>query len=155
MSLKVAVAAPFKHTRKESLSRAEFIFYLTIEKKWMNREQAEMFISRAGSAGFLDSSGGVLKPRFALNEVEVPLGFRPGSEILREEDPVQELIARIAAAIKAPPTQVAAEMNQIIKERFDGHLLPEAAIVLLAKKYDIPCDEFLPRLDQSVCAIKK
>ncbi|MDD1677000.1 MAG: DUF2240 family protein [Methanomicrobiales archaeon] len=155
MSLKVAVAAPFKHTRKESLSRAEFIFYLTIDKKWMNREQAELFIARAGSEGLLESTGGVLKPRFDLAEVAVPIGFRPGAEILRQEDPVQELITRIASAIKAPPMQVAAEMNQLIKERFDDHLFPEAAIVILAKKYDIPYTDLIPRLEKAVCGNRK
>jgi hypothetical protein len=35
-------------------------------------------------------------------------------------------------------TDVVSEMNRIIKERFDGNLLPAAALILLAKKYNVP-----------------
>ncbi|MDD1674787.1 MAG: DUF2240 family protein, partial [Methanomicrobiales archaeon] len=68
---------------------------------------------------------------------------------------VQELIARIASAFKAPAVQVAAEMNQLMKERFDDHLFPEAAVVILAKKYNVPYSDFIPRLEKAVCGDRK
>ena len=47
-------------------------------------------------------------------------------------------------------TEVVAEMNRIIKEGFDGNLLPPAALVLLAKKYGVPCEDIVASLRQSL-----
>ena len=47
-------------------------------------------------------------------------------------------------------TEIVAEMNRIIKEGFDGNLLPPAALVLLAKKYGVPCDDMVASLKQSL-----
>ena len=49
-----------------------------------------------------------------------------------------------------PETEIVAEMNKIIKEQFDGNLLPPAALVLLAKKYGAPFEDQLDSLRQSV-----
>jgi hypothetical protein len=49
-----------------------------------------------------------------------------------------ELIDRIAKARGMTETDVVSEVNRIIKEQFDGNLLPAAALVLLAKKYNVP-----------------
>jgi hypothetical protein len=43
-------------------------------------------------------------------------------------------------------------MNRIIKEQFDGNLLPAAALVLLAKKYDVPFED---KRDELVLTVKK
>jgi len=45
---------------------------------------------------------------------------------------------------------VVAEMNRIIKEGFDGNLIPAAALVVLAKKYDVPWADLRDALKQSV-----
>ncbi|HZD43965.1 MAG TPA: DUF2240 family protein, partial [Methanomicrobiales archaeon] len=150
MSLKVTIAAPFKHTRKEKLQKAEFIFYIAIEKKWMNRDQADLLIEKARGAGLLEYSGGVLRPTFDPSEVTVPLGFKPPSTILEEDEPAQELLGRIATNANLPLAGVAAEMNQIVEEEFDGKVRAEAAALLLAKKYNVPFEDLLERLTAAV-----
>ena len=64
--------------------------------------------------------------------------------------PSQELIGRIAKARNVEETEVVAEMNRIIKDEFDRHLLPPAALVLLAKKYNIPFEDLQDALKQAV-----
>ncbi|MDI6719181.1 MAG: DUF2240 family protein [Methanomicrobiales archaeon] len=150
MSLIATVAAPFKHTRKDRLQKAEFIFYIAIEKKWMNRDQADRLIERAKAAGLIDYSGGVLRPLFDPSEVVIPLGFKPTSAVLEEDEPVQELILRIASAAGRSPTDVAAEMNRVVETDFDGKLRAESAVVLLAKKYGVPFADILERLTEAV-----
>ena len=51
-----------------------------------------------------------------------------------------------------PETEVVAEMNKVIKEQFDGNLLPPAALVLLAKKYRVPYEDLR---DALVATVKK
>ncbi|MDN7026160.1 DUF2240 family protein [Methanoculleus sp. FWC-SCC1] len=150
MSLRIAIAAPFKHMRKERLQKSEFIFYIAIDRKWMNKEQANQLLERAREAGLVEVSGGSVTPLYDVAEVTVPLGFKPESEILEEESPYEELIARIAAATGTPQNQVVAELNPIITDRFDGNLRVEAAVVLLAKKHNVPFEDKLDALTRSV-----
>jgi hypothetical protein len=59
---------------------------------------------------------------------------------------MQELIGRIARARKVEETEIVAEMNKVIREGFDTHLLPPAALVMLAKSHAIPFDDLLDAL---------
>ncbi|RPJ53412.1 MAG: DUF2240 family protein [Methanobacteriota archaeon] len=155
MSLKVAIAAPFKHTKKDALQKAEFIFYIAIEKKWMNRDQVERLLERAKEERLVEYAGGVIRPLFDVGEITIPLGFKPASTILDEDDPTQVLLQRIAVTTHRTPQEVAGEMNQLIREGFDGSLRAEAAAVLLAKRYRVPFDDLLDRLTARIAAKKK
>jgi hypothetical protein len=75
---------------------------------------------------------------FDTSSITIPLGFKPTSSIFERNDPLAEMIDRIAKAQGIAETDVVSEMNRIIKEQFDGNLLPAAALVLLAKKYNVP-----------------
>ncbi|KUG19572.1 MAG: DUF2240 family protein [Methanomicrobiaceae archaeon] len=150
MSLKIVVAAPFRHMRKERLQKSEFIFYLSIDRKWMNRDQAALLLDRARERGLVEYSEGWITPLFDVSEVTLPLGFRPGSDIFEDESPAEALIGRIAAATGMTDRQVVAEMNPLITDQFDGNLRVEAAAVLIAKKYGVPFEDLLDALAESV-----
>ncbi len=77
-------------------------------------------------------------PRFDIAEITIPVGFKPTSSVFDQNDPAQELIGRIAQTKGLLETEVVSEMNRIIKDQFDSNLLPAAALVLLAKKYQVP-----------------
>jgi hypothetical protein len=47
-------------------------------------------------------------------------------------------------------TDIVAEMNRTVRDGFDSHLLPPAALVLLAKKYNVPFNDLSDALIQSV-----
>ncbi len=93
---------------------------------------------------------GFLLPVLISTEVTIPVGFKPTSSIFERNDPAQELIGRIAQAQGIEETEVVSEMNRIIKEGFDGNLLPAAALVLLAKKYHVPFKDLREALIVSV-----
>lgn len=150
MSVKIAVAAPFKHMRKDRLQKSEFVFYIAIDRKWMNKDQVNHLLERAISEGLIEMDGGVLRPLFDVAEVSIPLGFKPTSEILVAESPYEEMIGRIAAATGKPAQEIVAELNQIVSEYFDDNLRVEAAVVILAKKYGVPFEDNLAALERSV-----
>jgi hypothetical protein len=116
----------------------------------MSTEQANMLLQRAEEAGLLGVEKGVFTPRFDITGVTIPVGFKPSSSIFERNDPSQELIGRIAQAKGMQETEVVSEMNRIIKEGFDGNLLPAAALVLLAKKYHVPFKDLREALIESV-----
>ena len=100
--------------------------------------------------GSLEKRTGYSTPCFDISGIVIPIGFKPTSSIFEQNDPVQNLIGRIAAARNVPEMDVVAEMNGIIKEGFDGNLLPPAALVLIAKKYGVPFDDLGETLSLSM-----
>jgi hypothetical protein len=116
----------------------------------MSTEQANLLLTRAEEDGLLSQQNGVFSPRFDIREITIPVGFKPTSSVFEHNDPSQELIGRIAQARKIEETAVVSEMNRIIKEQFDGNLLPAAALVLLAKKYDVPFEDKRDALTMTV-----
>ncbi|MDD1706542.1 MAG: DUF2240 family protein [Methanoregulaceae archaeon] len=150
MSLPVTIAAPFRHTRKEQLKKNEIVYYLAFERGWMNIEQANLLLARATEEGLIAYDGDMIRPLFDVQSIEIPLGFKPLASVFRKSDPQEELMQRIAAEKNMPLTLVVAEMNAIISQEFDGHIRPEGAVVILAKRHGVECSDLLPALRENV-----
>ena len=134
------------------MRKNELVYYYSLDRKWMSTEQAGTLLQRAEEEGLLGHENGVFSPLFDITSITIPLGFKPTSSIFERNDPLGDLIERIAKAQGIMETDVVSEMNRIIKERFDGNLLPAAALVLLAKKYNVP---FLDKTEALTTAVKK
>jgi len=128
------------------MRKNEMVYYYALDRKWMSTEQANLLLKRAEEEGLLGFVNGLYSPRFDIAGLTIPVGFKPTSGIFERHDPVQDLIGRIARASSFEETAVVAEMNRIIKENYDMHLLPPAALVLLARKYGVPFDDLLDAL---------
>jgi hypothetical protein len=150
MSLAITIAAPFRHARKDQLKKSEIVYYLAFERGWMNIEQANLLLGRACEEGLIALEGDMIRPLFDPGSVEIPLGFRPSATVFRKEDPVEELIRRIEVERRIPPTTVASEMNAVISRDFDGLLRPEAALVILARRYEVQYEDLLPALRDNI-----
>ena len=146
MTLRLTVAAPFRHTRKTDMRKNELVYYYALDRKWMSTEQANLLLKRAEEEGLLRLVNGLYSPTFDISGLTLPVGFKPTSGIFVRNDPVQDLIGRIARARSLEETDVVAEMNRIIRENYDTHLLPPAALVMLAKSHAIPFDDLLDAL---------
>lgn len=150
MTLRLTIAAPFRHTRKTAMRKNELVYYYALDRKWMSTEQANLLLKRAEEEGLLGIDNGLFSPRFDITGLILPVGFKPTSGIFERHDPVQELIGRIARARSLEETDVVSEMNRIIRENYDTHLLPPAALVLLAKNSGVPIDDLLDALKGAV-----
>ncbi len=150
MTLSITIAAPFKHTRKAGMRKNELVYYYALDRKWMSTEQANQLLKRAEEEGLLGLDNGMYTPRFDLAAITLPIGFKPTSSIFERNDPAQELIGRIAKAKNLQEIDIVAEMNKTIRDGFDSHLLPPAAVVILAKKYQVPFEDLSEALRQSL-----
>lgn len=150
MTLRTTIAAPFRHTRKSGMKKNELVYYYALDRKWMSTDQANQLLRRAEEDGLLKQENGIFSPAFDIAAVTIPVGFKPTSAIFERNDPMQELIGRIARARKVEETEIVAEMNKVIREGFDTHLLPPAALVVLAKKYHVSCDDLRDPLRQAL-----
>ncbi|NCU27371.1 DUF2240 family protein [Candidatus Nomurabacteria bacterium] len=142
MSLKTVVAAAFKHLRKDRLQKVEFIYYISIDRKWMNKDQAAVLLERAREEGLITQSEGAFVPTFDPTEVDIPLGFKPTTTVLQKSDPVERLVEEIARRAGTDQKSIYAEMNTIIQDSFFGKLRPEAVVVILARRYRIQFTEY-------------
>jgi len=134
------------------MRKNELVYYYSLDRKWMSTEQAGVLLRRAEEEGLLHQKDGIFSPLFDTSSITIPLGFKPTSSIFERNDPLAEMIDRIAKVQTMTETDVVSEMNQIIKERFDGNLLPAAALVLLAKKYNV---SFSDKQDALTGTLKK
>ncbi|MDD3111813.1 MAG: DUF2240 family protein [Methanofollis liminatans] len=149
MSLKVTVAAPFKQMHRGDLDKNQFVFFLALDRKWMNVDQAHTVLRLAASAGLVRIDGGKISPLFDVASVSIPLGFRPGEDIFSAPDPCHDLVVRIAGVTGQKEQEVVAAMNRTIEE-FDGNLRVEAAAVLLARTYGVGWSDLLPALRENL-----
>jgi hypothetical protein len=136
---------------RDQLRRPEFIYFLAIDRRWMSRDQAGSLIAIALGAGLLREEGGVLVPSFNPAEVDIPLGFRPSEDIFEQgENYCETLMIRVAEAQGTSQQKVAGEIHALINDGFDGHLLPEAGVVILARKYGVPFEDLVEKLRESL-----
>jgi hypothetical protein len=59
-------------------------------------------------------------------------------------------MSRIARNLSIPLTRVVAEMNTIISKEFGGHIRPEGAVVILAKRSGVEFSDLLPALRENI-----
>lgn len=116
----------------------------------MNREQAEKIISMADEEGMIKKESGYYVLSEDLSGIDIPLGYKPSSEIFEKKDPVGSIASAIAKKCGIEINAVISEMNALIRDEFDGNLLPEAAIVILAREYDVGFEENLDELKKSI-----
>jgi hypothetical protein len=150
MSLLVTIAAPFRHTRKDRLKKNEIVYYLAFDRKWMSIEQANIILKRGLDEGLIGYDGEMLAPKFDIASVEVPIGFKPSSAVFEANDPVKSLIDRIVKATGKKETDLFSEMNHLTSTYFDNHLRPEAAVVILAKRYGVGFEDHLLQLKEQL-----
>lgn len=132
------------------MRKNELVYYYALDRKWMSTDQANQLLRRAEEEGLLSQQNGIFSPCFDLAAITIPIGFKPTSVIFEGNDPTQVIIGRIARVTGKQETEVVAEMNRIIKDGFDGLLLPPAALVLLAKKYHVPFEDLQDAFKQGV-----
>lgn len=150
MSLITTIAAPFRHTRKDRLKKNEVVYYLAFDRKWMSIEQANVILKRALDEGLIGYDGEMLAPKFDISSVEVPIGFKPSQSVFELNDPVQLLIDIVVKSSGRQETEIVAEMNRMKSKDFDDLLRPEAAVIILAKRYGVPVGEHIVALKENL-----
>jgi hypothetical protein len=150
LSLITTIAAPFRHTRKDRLKKNEIVYYLAFDRKWMSIEQANVILKRALDEGLVGYDGEMLAPKFDIRSVEIPIGYKPSQSVFETNDPVQSLIDRVVQSSGRQETEIIAEMNRMKSNDFDDLLRPEAAIIILAKRYGVPVEEQIAALKENL-----
>ena len=137
MSLEVAVAVPFRQRGKRALGEGEFVVSLSLDREWFSPDQAKRLVDLAVGRGLLAQTDAGLEPTFAVDDVEIPDGYVPDTDILREQSAFERLLdAMVDGGMEKQAAVAAANETQ---RRLDITL--EAAAVVAARREGIEIDD--------------
>jgi len=137
MSLRIAVAAPFRQTGSERISESEYVVALSLDRDWFSPDQAKRLVDVATSQGLLAREDGDLLAEFDPSDVSVPEEFAPDESLLREQSTFEKVLDQVVSAGTDKQTAVA-EVNELQQEL---GLTVEAAAVVYARRRDLDVHE--------------
>ncbi len=143
MSLRRAVAAPFRDRGADRLTESELVVALSLDRSWFSPDQAERSVALAVSEGLLERTDADdrLRLTFDAADVELPEGFEPDDAVLTRRGTFERLLDSIVEAGIEKQTAVA-EINELQGEL---GVTIEAAGALYARRRGIEVGELAAR----------
>ena len=137
VSLRVAVAAPFRQRGSERIAESEFVVALSLDRDWFSPDQAKRLVDVATGRGLLRRDDDDLVPTFDPDGVAVPEGFTPDDELLRDPSPFEVVLESLVAAGEEKRAAVGA-INGLQREL---GVTAEAAAVVYARRQGVEVDD--------------
>jgi hypothetical protein len=137
MSLRTAVAAPFREEGVTEMGESAFVVALSLDRDWFSPDQAKRLVNVAASEGLLERSDSRLEARFDPQAVDIPDGFEPGESILQTRSTFERVLGALVENGNEKQTAVAA-INGLQSELA---ITVEAAAILQAHRQGINVDE--------------
>ncbi|QLH78092.1 DUF2240 family protein [Halosimplex rubrum] len=141
MSLRRAVAVPFRAKGRDSLSESEFVVALSLDREWFSPEQAKRLVDVAATEGLLAREDDDLRPTFEPREVTVPDGFAPGDDVLRQRSNFERALDAVVQTGVEKQDAVAA-VNRLQSEL---GVTVEAAAVVYARREGVELGDLADR----------
>ena len=133
MSLRQAVAAPFRAKGRERIAESEFVVALSLDRDWFSPDQAKRLIDVAVSEGLVARDDGDLLAQFPATDEQSPDEFAPDESIIQERSTFQRVLDSLVDAGTEKQEAVAA-INALQSE---AGVTIEAAAVLYAHRQGV------------------
>lgn len=130
MSLRQAVATPFRQRGVDRLRESEFVVVLSLDREWFTAEQAQRLVDVAVSEGLLAREDDAVVATFDPAAVDLPDGFVPDETVLQQRSTFERTLAAIVEDGTDKQTAVA-DINRL---QADLDVAVEAAAVLYARR---------------------
>mgnify|MGYP006290111995 CR=1 FL=1 len=141
MSLRTAVAAPFRQQGRPTMGESEFVVALSLDRDWFTPDQAKRLLDVAAGEGLVARAEGEVTVEFDPDTVEVPEGFVPDESILQQRSTFERLLDSLVEDGIEKQTAVA-EINSL---QSDLGVTVEAAAVVYAKREGLGVSEVADR----------
>lgn len=141
MSLRTAVAAPFRQKGTERMAENEFVVALSLDRDWFSPDQTKRLIDVATGRGLLDREGTDVLATFDADSVDIPEEFVPDEEIIQERSPFEQALAELVDAGIEKQAAVAG-INQL---QSDLGVTIETAAVVYARRQGVQLPEVASR----------
>ena len=126
MSLKTAVAAPYRQRGTDRMAESEFVVALSLDRNWFSPDQAQTLVDVATSEGLLERDEDDLVAGFDASSTTIPESFSPGEEILQSRSTFEQILDTVVESGIEKQAAVA-EINRRQSEL--GVTLDTAAVV--------------------------
>ncbi|WP_092656533.1 DUF2240 family protein [Halorientalis persicus] len=130
MSLRTAVAAPFRQQGTTAMGESEFVVALSLDRDWFTPDQAKRLLDVAAGEGLVARDAGEVEVEFDPDGVAVPEGFVPDESILQQRSTFERILDSLVETGTEKQTAVA-EINSL---QADLGVTVEAAAVVYAKR---------------------
>ncbi|WP_232702571.1 DUF2240 family protein [Halobacterium wangiae] len=136
MSLRVAVAAPFKQKGRTRIAEQAFVVALSLDRDWMSPDQAKRLLDVATGEGLIERVDGNLEAAFDPDEVAIPEEFTPDASLFQERSAFERALDALVEADHDRQETVAA-VNRLQQ---DLGVTADAAAVVYARRRDVDVD---------------
>ncbi|WP_336036586.1 DUF2240 family protein [Halobacterium yunchengense] len=136
MSLRVAVAAPFRQKGRERLPEQAFVVALSLDRDWMSPDQAKRLLDVAAGEGLVKREGGEVAAAFDVDGVEIPEEYSPDESLFQERSAFERALDALADAGHDRQETVAA-VNRLQQEL---GVTADAAAVVYARRRGVDVD---------------
>ena len=141
MSLRRAVAVPFRQRGVTRMTESEFVVALSLDRDWFSPDQAKRVVTVGASEGLLERDDDEVALEFDPAEVEIPDDFEPTEEILTQRTTFERVLEAVVDS--GVEKQVAvAEINKLQSELA---ITIEAAAILYGRRRGLELPELTER----------
>jgi len=141
MSLRRAVAAPFRQRGVERLTESEFVVALSLDRDWFSPDQAKRLVDVAVTEGLLDRTDDEVVVSFDPSSVDLPEEFEPDEGILQQRTTFERILDAIVDSGIEKQTAVA-EINRL---QADLAVSIEAAAALYGRRNGVDLGNLVER----------
>ena len=141
MSLRRAVAAPYRTKGRERIPESEFVVALSLDRDWFSPDQAKRLIDVAVGEGLLAREDNTLAVTFDPDDEDIPDDFRPDESIIQKRTTFQRILDAVVES-GDPKQDAVAGINALQSEL---GVTIEAAAVLYARRRGVDVTEFARR----------
>ncbi len=141
MSLRRAVAAPFRQRGVESMSESEFIVALSLDRDWFSPDQAKRLVDVAATEGLLERTDDAVVVTFDTATVSIEEEFEPDESILQQRSTFERVLDSIVDSGIEKQSAVA-DVNKLQSELA---ISVEAAALLYAHKNGVEISDVAER----------
>jgi len=143
MSLRVAVAAPFKSKGVERLPEQKFVVGLSLDRDWTSPDQAKDIVDIAERDGLLRREDGDLVVTFNPDSVSIPDDFQLDASVFQERAPFERILdALVAGGLERQ--EAVAGVNDL-QSRLG--ITADAAAVVFARRNDVDVADVAERVE--------
>ena len=151
--LKRSFAVLFRRKGGDSISEKELVFSASMDLRWFSPKDAQRLVENGISLGLISREGDTIKLNFDTKEVDVPLDFVPGRDVLEPPPKEASLLSRILETIvsRSPVDEksLVARMNRIQES---VGVTAEVAALIAGSEFGVSLKEFYDEVERGLMA---
>jgi hypothetical protein len=153
---KQIIRCVFKRIGKEEITDSEFYLTVSLQFQWCSPYQAKQFMHYAINESLLIKKGNLLSAGFNVNNVKIPVGFKPTLDFFKMFKSKQssldtlmkpDLFSYMTSKINCSVPEFEAFIDRIINEK---KVSGSIALLLYAKKHKIQIEEYIPFIENEI-----